>query len=155
MRDAAIVLLLVSVGILGYFVHSMNAILTDQQRQISNLATKAKASTLDLQEKCAKQAASLFKEGDAQKKAAPVENHYNQRLDRCFAMVYDESIVSGTVILIQDLYDAFGGTNLGTFVRSTGKNGQSTRCFFTMLSGEEKKCSTEEEFKELVKIYMQ
>jgi hypothetical protein len=37
MRDTAIVLLLAAVGILGYFVRSMNTTLTDQQRQISNL----------------------------------------------------------------------------------------------------------------------
>jgi hypothetical protein len=60
MRNTTIVLLLVAVGTLGYLVHSMNAILTNQQRQISNLTTKAKASTLELQAKCATQAARVF-----------------------------------------------------------------------------------------------
>ena len=119
------------------------------------LSTGVKTSDLDLQEKCARQAASFFRDGYAQKKMATYESHYNQRLDRCFMMVYDMSDVSGTVVLIKDLYDAFGGADLGTFARSTDKNGQSTRCFFTLPSGEEKACSTEKEFKELVKVYMQ
>ena len=152
MRDAAIILLIVAVGILGYFVHSMSANLADQQRQISDLTTKGRSSTLELQDKCAKQAASFFKNRYEQGTAATYESHYSRQLDRCFAMVYDQHIYSSsdghTVMMGQNLYDTFDGTDLGAFVSSidTDKNSQSAYCFFRLPSGEEKKCSAQDEY---------
>jgi hypothetical protein len=75
MRDAAITLSVVIVGILGYFLHSISETLTNVERQL------AKTAILEGQEKCAKQSAIVFK--DRSLEAWPdawYENHYNEKL---------------------------------------------------------------------------
>jgi hypothetical protein len=153
MRDSVIALLVVAIGILGYFLHSMNFIITDQQRQISDLNARPKTSTLDLQEQCAKQAAAFFRAGWAKEKLAHYENHYNGKLDRCFAVVYVTTVDSGEVMDSSNVFDAFGGTDLGTFI--TFSTGAKPRCFVRLPSGDEKSCTTLKEFDELIKAYMQ
>ena len=158
MRDAVIILLLLAVGILGYFARSMNTTIADQQRQIGDISSKARASSLDLQEKCAKQAALFFKDQWAQEKMAVYENHYNQQLDKCFVMVHNTSNVSGTFVMSSELDDAFGRTSLGAYVHfadHTGSDVGKPKCFFTPPSGGTMTCNAEKEFKELVKAYMQ
>jgi hypothetical protein len=56
MRDAAIALLLVAVGVLGHFV-------IGQQLRITELSAKAKAGGLESQERCAKRADWALKDG--------------------------------------------------------------------------------------------
>lgn len=64
MRNAAIVLLIVSVGILGLLLYSQNVALREQRRQVQELKGKlesmSKTTSLDLQEKCAKRAREEF-----------------------------------------------------------------------------------------------
>ena len=54
MRDAVIMLLVVAVGILGYFTIA-------KERQIKDISAKEKMVSLELQGKCAKQADVFFK----------------------------------------------------------------------------------------------
>jgi len=159
MRDAVIILiilLLVAVGILGYFVHSMSATLTDQKRQISDLSAKAKTSSLDLQEKCAKQAAWVFKDsGSSQDSMATYQNHYNENLNKCFVMMADTKHVAGNLSHFRQLMDAFEGKDLGYFLKNVTDPSGPLDCRVTLPSGKEEHCSTQEEFEQLAKVYMQ
>src|SRR5690242_16880236 len=64
----------------------------EQQNQelTGKLEALSKASNLDLQEKCAKQARSVFSEmGFNKEPLANYTNHYQQRLNKCFIAVYN------------------------------------------------------------------
>ena len=133
MRDAVMILLLVAVGILGYLIHSTNAVLLDQQRQTKDLSAKlesrAKTDALELQEKCAKQAALFFEDSGWKKKPqAEYANHYNQSLNRCFILIEDTDATNPNMIWEHKLLlDAFEVRDTGhiagtaTRKRSTGK----------------------------------
>ena len=149
MRDAVIAGLVVAVGILSYFA-------IGQQRQIGYLNSKARPSNLELQDKCAKQAAAVFKDsGWADESMAGYQNHYNERLDKCFVMMVNTKDVSGKLRHIRRLTDAFEGRELGYFWKDVTDTAGVIDCRVTLPSGQEQHCRAVEEFDQLVKVYVQ
>jgi hypothetical protein len=116
-----------------------------------------KGSNLELQKKCADQAAAKFKESDwSRPERAVYTNHYQQTMNRCFVRIDDTeawNLSSSTVIKI---LDAFEGKVYGDYERSMSKEETFWMvCKVTLLSGEVKLCQSQKEFNELVKVYME
>jgi hypothetical protein len=89
---AAIVLLVLAVGVLCSFAYSQNAALQQQQREVKQLQARLdtipKTANIELREKCARQAREEFKlYGWDKESMADVVNHYDTKLDKCFMMV--------------------------------------------------------------------
>jgi len=140
MRDAAIALLVVVVGVLGYFLHSIDETLTNVERQM------AKTAILEGQEKCAKQSAIVFK--DRSLEAWPdawYENHYNEKLNKCVVAIWAKDDTH------KALSDAFEGRELGQFLWTSNK---VAICDITLPSKEKKLCNSRAEFEQLVETYM-
>ena len=92
MRDILIFALIVTVTILGYLLHSHNAVLVDQQRQIHALNTKieekTKTASLELQDKCSKQAREEYAENGWKKEPiASFTNHFHAKMNKCFMLI--------------------------------------------------------------------
>jgi len=167
MREATTILLLATVGVLGYYIYSMRATIASQDKQIRELSEKAKTSGLELQEKCAKRAALVFEErGWAKKPNASYENHYNEERGKCFILIADKDAESTTGMtatvtwIYRQLFDAFEGKQYADYSRHSEEGkGYSTAavdtCEVIAWSGEKKTCKSLEEFEGLVKIYMQ
>jgi len=156
MRDTLIVLLLVTVATLGYFV-------TNQQRRIKSLEARPKTNTIELQEKCAKQAELVFKQSgwEAKDVIAEFSNHYNSKLNRCFMRVEktDPTIVTKTIFTTKFVFDAFERKSYAEYTWKTepGKKYWEvapTECAVTLADGTRKMCRSSDEFDELVKPYM-
>jgi uncharacterized membrane protein (Fun14 family) len=64
MRNIATILLVIAVAVLGLYAYSQHGALRQQQRQLQELTAKLdaapKTASLELQEKCAKQAREEF-----------------------------------------------------------------------------------------------
>jgi hypothetical protein len=127
-------------------------------------------STLALQEKCAEGAKKFFLDrvnlyggswGNFSDEKASGSNsfasHYNKKLDKCFIRIQcfyiqkdrkDDNPIYYTI----ELFDVFGGKQYGCFWREQYKNYNwpVTRCEVG-----DKKCTTEKEFENLVRPYME
>jgi len=168
MRDALLFALIVALAVLGYLLHSDNAVLTDQQRQIHELSTKiearAKTASLELQEKCSKQAREEFVEDGWKKEPmASFANHYNEKMNKCFILIQNTTPTKpadGTFFTGKILLDAFEGKAYGQYDWKSDKVKKywevaPFNCKGTLLSGEEKFCHSSDEFDKIVKLYMQ
>jgi hypothetical protein len=154
-QTVVIILLLVAVGVLGYFA-------VNQQRQIKDLNAKARSFNLELQEKCAKQAAWAFEDWGWKKKAQSFyANHYNESLNRCFIVIESTDATNPNMIWTnKGLYDAFEGKAYGDYIWHSDEKKKywempPTTCEVTGGSGEKKLCHSSEEFDELIKPYVQ
>jgi len=92
MRNTKIILLIVSVGVLGLLLYLQTAALRKQRRYVQELNAKlesmSKTASLNLQEKCAKQAHEQFVNlGWGKHESAVFGNHYNQKLNKCFLQI--------------------------------------------------------------------
>ncbi len=168
MRDALILALIVAAAVLGYLVHSHDAIMADQQRQIRELnikiEAKAKTASLELQEKCSKQASEQYVENGWKKEPmASYTNHYNERMNKCFVLIESTTPAKpsdGTFFNSKVLFDAFEGKSYGQYDWRSDKVKKywevaPFNCKGTLLSGEEKVCHSSDEFDQIVKLYMQ
>ncbi len=109
----------------------------------------SKTASLDLQERCAKQAHEEFLNlGWKKHEGAVFANHYNQKLNKCFMQV-ENSDVMGTWTTVSDAFE-------GKVYAVLGLHGdQIKKCSVTLPSGEEKICHSSDEFDALVKQYME
>jgi len=166
MRNTATVLLVVSVGILSVLVYSQTAALRDQRRKVqelnARLESKSKTASLDLQEKCAKQAHEAFKLSGETTKLANFLNHYNEKLNKCFVQIMSTDVKKspGTIGTFNSISDAFEGKVYAEYAWFSEKNKEYWEvppfvCKVTLPSGEEKICHSEYEFDALVKHYME
>ncbi len=121
-----------------------------------------KTATLDLQEKCAKQALKEFKNYWEDRPMADFRNHYNVKLNKCFMQVQslDLHTAPGRRYFYKILYDAFEGKDYAEYAHMSEKNKADWEvppfmCKVTLLSGEERICHSPEEFDALVKQYME
>ena len=150
MRCVLLSILLLTVGCHG----GRDARLELENKQ---LRTKLEEKNLEFQEKCAKQARERFNsdwrgEGD-------LTNHYNTDLNRCFMDVITVKL-GPTETIRRYLLDAFEGTTYGSYrfafgTYNTGPQASMEDCSVHLPSGENKKCSSENEFAALIKPYMQ
>lgn len=133
--------------------------------QISQVSIGA---SLDLQEKCAKQAHEEFRRlGWKEQQATDIgvsqadyTNHYNGHLNRCLVVIEITSTTGNTIWTTKTLSDAFEGKTYGDYLWHTDQVKKywevpPVTCSVTLPSGEEKACHSEAEFSDLVKIYMQ
>jgi hypothetical protein len=167
MRNAVLLFLVMAVGVLSFVVWSHEIALKQQQWQLKDvtakLEAKSKAANLELQEKCAKQASELFSsEGWAKEQMAGFENHYNEKLNRCFIMVEntDAKTTPGRISNSKFLSDAFERKILANYfwMSDTTKKYREVppfQCDVTLPSGEKKICHSSDEFDQLVREYLQ
>ena len=166
MRMALALLLLVCAA-LGSLAYWQAAALRQERRQAQQLSAKldsmSRTATLDLQEKCARQAREEFRlYGWDKHEMADVSNHYNAKLNKCFMQIQDTDAktVRGTIVTSKSISDAFEGKVYADYIWSTQKNKKYWEvpplvCKVTLLSGEEKICHSSGEFDELVKQFME
>jgi len=129
--------------------------LEKENRELAaKLDAASKAATLELQKKCADQAATVFK-GDGLNWTLhhlqhSYTNHYQQRLKRCFVQISTSDGVSTSTTI----KDAFEGKEYARFYL-VKPEGRPSPCQVMLLSGEQKTCRSKKEFEELVKVYME
>jgi hypothetical protein len=123
-------------------------------------------STLALQEKCAEGAKKFFLESgnklgvwsdEKNIYISGFECHYNKKLDKCFILTQNTTSSKNNkeddpVWFFINLFDVFEGKEYGTFWREQHKNFNwpVRQC---EVSG--KKCSNEQEFRNLIRPYME
>lgn len=162
-----IVFLVIVLIALAVMLRTQSTKIGDLQRQIhdldAQLAEKAKADTLDLQAKCSEQARKAFADLEIpknEKNVASYENHYNAKLNKCFIHVEHHAYTPGTIWTHRHVFDAFEGKVYGAYMWHTDKVKKywevpPIKCEVTLPSGEKKDCHSNDEFTELVKVYME
>lgn len=163
MKNSAIVLLVVCVGVLGVLLYRQTAALREQRRQVqelnAKLASVSQATDFDLQAKCAKQASDVWKAGGwDRKKLATYSNHYNDKLQKCFMRIDTSTEESGADVTFETVMDAFESKGYAEFIWRVDHNSgdsKSMRCSAILPTGEAITCTSPEEFDALVKQYME
>jgi hypothetical protein len=137
------------------------------EKQNKELAAKldavSKRTTLELQERCAKQARAEFKgDGNDKTPMTGFVNHYNAKLDKCFMEVTNSSSSGKSYVptIYRSVSEAFEGK---VYAEYFWRNDEGKKywevppimCKVTLLDGEERFCKTTEEYEELIKVYMQ
>lgn len=117
----------------------------------------AKTASLELQDKCAKQASAEFKTFEDRELAA-FTDHYNLNLNKCFILVEYMDTVHG--VRYEWLNDAYEGKVYGQYEFKADKVKKYWEvppvvCKVTPPSGDGKICSSSDEFDALVKQYME
>jgi hypothetical protein len=159
MRKTAIVMLIVSLGVLGLLLYSQTAALREQRRKVQELNTKLEAmsntTSLDLQEKCAKQARERFTfEGFEKRAMANFLSHYNTKLNKCFVQMASTDAKKPPISTYMMVSDAFEGKVYAEYMKNWNEVSPFV-CKVTLLSGEERFCHSDDEFHALVKQYME
>jgi|SRR6516164_4147829 hypothetical protein len=121
------------------------------------LATEAQAQTLkELSEKCGKQAEEAFEKrlkSEVSEEGHQItwgENHYNSRLRKCFVLEAREDVERGVRERKQlKLIDLQGNREIGVYV-FVYRQTTTTDC-----SVQGKQCNNEEEFRALIKPFME
>lgn len=160
----AFILIAIS-GMIGFIAFQGSAI-REQRQQIQKLSEKSEsAPSLELQEKCAKQALAEFKlEGGEKKELASFLNHYDGTLKKCFVETQEEGVSkilrtkSGDMAPFSNrlVTDPFEGRIYATF-RWTNREDKKywdvppSTCKVTFpTTQEDHTCKSEDEFKALV-----
>jgi len=157
MRDTLLGLVTVAVGVLGLVAYS-------QQQKLTELRKQSHVASLEFQDRCAKQARELFRsEGWTEEQNASFENHYNEKMNKCF--ITERSLSKwnsddDTIFISRSLADAFEKKSYATYGWRSVKGETAAAvlpfvCYVTPPSGEQKKCYSEKEYDELVKVYLQ
>jgi hypothetical protein len=160
------VLLIIALGILGLFAYSQSVALRQERLQVQELTAKLdsapKTASLELQEKCAKQAREEFNAYWERDENADFTNHYNTKLNKCFVLIryIDTKTVPGDIWTHRELFDAFESKDYGEYDWKTEKGKKYWEvppvvCKVTRSSGEETICHSSDEFDALVKEYME
>jgi len=172
MRNAMTVLVISAIGILGVFAYSQTVALRQQRQQVQELTAKlnsaSKVASLELQDKCAKQAGVVSPFNPGQR----VTNHYNAKLGRCFVLTQSASWglhpFQDYYTVTRKLTDAFEGKIYAEFAWTRERNGKPQigiqpsltpappqECVVTLPSGEEGTCKSLDEIDALIKQYME
>lgn len=167
MKNAVICLLLIAVGFLGMLAYSQDNTIREQKLSLQDLTAKLQASStkasLDLQEKCARQARAEFKESGWEKEAmASFINHYDDELNKCFLLVTNTSpsaSTPGQFLTNAILTDAFESKAFGMFMTESQKDKKYWEvkpfmCYVVAPSGEQQKCESRGEFDGMIQRYI-
>jgi hypothetical protein len=156
-------IVVVLIGLVG-MLHHQSANVRDLQRQVAEanakFADKSRTGTLDLQAKCAEQARKDFADWgyNGKDKLADFVSHYNPKFDRCFIHIQytygTEPLWTSRVV-----YDAFERKGYGKYLWHTDKVRKfwevpPVECEVPLPTGDNKTCHSDEEFTELIKVYM-
>jgi len=162
-------LLLICVAVLGFIARLQSVALREQQMRVQELSAKLESNStpsvsLELQEKCARQAREEFKhEGLEGKQLADFSNHYNPKLGKCFVEVEYTDAKTGGIFVSKTVVDAFEGKVYASYMWNNNTKKKywevpPLKCSVTMLSGEETQCHSDDGpggFNALVKQYME
>jgi hypothetical protein len=157
MRNLIIAALAVAVLILAYRMNSQSKMLAALQKPHDAPPVVA---SLELQGRCAKQAAEAFKAlGYSSEDMTDFTNHYSSTLGRCFIVVADTKVINKVPIVDKMLADAFESKVYGTYSWSNREGKKfwevaPSDCTVTLPSGEEKTCTSSAEWDALAKAYM-
>src|SRR5579871_3842452 len=134
MKNIAIVLLLAGAGVLVIFAQRQSVALREAHQQIQDLHSKldlaSKNANLDLQQRCAEQAAKAWKSGGWEKlENATYSNHYNESMHKCFLRI-ENSIPdpSGAVFTSDRIVDAYEGKVYAELTWKLDAVGNAMRC---------------------------
>ncbi|MGB7848670.1 MAG: hypothetical protein WBL63_23865 [Candidatus Acidiferrum sp.] len=164
---ATFTFLVLLVAVLTFLAYLQQSALHDQQDRIVDLqrqiaANFASTIPLEHQEKCAEQAKKFFNElGYRPKNMAAYENHLNVELNKCFVVVdLTDTTHSPTIWTDRNLFDAYEGKIYGQYAWHTDPSRKHREvapvwCMVVLPSGEERMCKSDEEFEELIKVYME
>jgi hypothetical protein len=170
MKNAAILLLTVALIIAGLLGYRQTATANLRVKELEGkLAARTASEALNLQAKCAKQAAEAFRQfGWDKSEKSRFISHYNRRDGRCYvkATVLSDfpDVVSGeaTYPYWERLMDAFEFKTYGEYGEQVnlGKpggpiTGRVLSCRVTLATDDVKECHSEEEFHTLVRPYME
>jgi hypothetical protein len=139
----------------------LNNVEKENQELAAKLNAVTRGASLELQKKCADQAAAEFKEWGWNKKPSAVyTNHYQPTMNKCFIRIEDPAFENNTPTTSINVSDAFEGKVYAEYLwmNHEGKQYWEVKpkiCKVTLLSGEEKHCQSPEEFDELVRVYME
>jgi hypothetical protein len=162
-------LFLICIVVLGVIVHLHSVALREQRRELQELSARVESNStptvsLDLQEKCAKQAHEEFKhEGLEGKPLAEFSDHYNPKLGKCFVEVDYTDAKSNQMFVSRTVMDAFEGRVYASYIWNNSSKKKywevpPIKCSVTMLSAEERTCSSDsgpDGFDALIKQYME
>jgi hypothetical protein len=166
MRTAAIVALVVAVGVLGVVVRSHDVALKDLEARADKTrlelqevsSTAARRTGLELAGQCATQSARAFKEG-GWGTDYNFEDHYNEKLNRCLIAVFCgmcKTRDTGHLGEEKLVFDAFERKELATYLgvlQLKTYRYLPVVCTVTLPSGEQKACHSHDEFEGLVNAF--
>jgi hypothetical protein len=127
------------------------------------LVDKSETGMLGLEARCAEQAGKTFADlGYKKTELSRYESHYNETLNKCFIRTesQDSYTVPGAIFAYQNVLDAFEVKQLGSYAwrgNKRRKHGEVRPfvCEVTLPSGDKRVCRSNDEFTELVKLYME
>jgi hypothetical protein len=163
---ALVMLLFAAVIVVSCVVYTKESKIIEQNRAIADLNKeigdiKRARSMFDSQERCAEQARKTFDDlGYKKKPSAGYENHYNETMNKCFIAISDtEPSTAGAFFTSRMVFDALEGKTYGEYMWRSDKKKKFWEvppfmCRVTSPSGEQHRCQSDEEFKELLKPYM-
>jgi hypothetical protein len=174
----ALAVLVVAILALVWRLNSITAALTQQQQTLSQqqqqiqtlttaLADKSKQEGLALQEKCAVQAEKVFRDlgykfnNSSQSLDSNIlQSHFNPRLNKCFMTLEANAYTSGQLGQQRFLLDAYEQREYGEYFWVSDKvkkywEVKPVMCKEIPVAGDEQFCHSEDEYKAIVKRYME
>lgn len=161
-------LLLIVIAVLSFQVFRQREIIHEQRGRITEIqaqvaaTAKATAVPLEYQEKCAEQARKAFHDlGYKSQGPAGYENHYSAKLSKCFVLVENtDSAYAPTIWTRKSLFDAYEGKAYGEYSWHTVKDKKYWEvppfmCRVTSPAGTNQFCKSDEEYGELIKVYLE
>ena len=84
-------------------------------------------------------------------------DHYNPTLNKCFMVIESTTTLGNDLSVFKTLINVSDDKQFGLWAKLGNGSDETAavRCTVTMLSGEEEPCFTEEQFRLLIKRYMQ
>lgn len=155
---------LVAMAVLLYFQSTTIKELELTVRKLSaKTSERPPTASLELQGKCSDQARKAFKDlGYKSNDLVAYQNHYNPELNICSVEVEHADTKGSTpeAVTFRNVFDAFEGKAYGTYAWRSQKDKKFWEvspfmCEVVLPSGEKKQCHSNDEFTELVKVYMQ
>lgn len=162
--------LFVAIAGLSVYLYRQHISMRDQQSRIARLETiidskqSLTSASLDYQQKCAIQASAFFREQSGYKSSddATYENHYSSKLNKCFVKIDGMDGKSARPNLVHSVavMDAFEGKTYGEFIWESDQNKKywdvpPLECSVVLINGEDRHCKSQDEFKELIRGYME
>jgi len=146
------------VAILTYWVYQQEKAIETLKAEIAE--KKKDRSLFEYQERCAEAARKSYSDmGFKNKEWAAFENHYNEKLNRCFIEITDVETNGGRIVTSKSIFDAVEGKQYGEYIWQSDKVKKYWEvppilCDVISPSGEKTLCKSDDEYKELLKPYM-
>ncbi|MDD4182213.1 MAG: hypothetical protein PHT53_00105 [Candidatus Omnitrophica bacterium] len=145
-------LITMSLSVAYYFV----LFLPNNQRFSGEVASKSASEIMDFENKCFSAASEFFKENGFDPKNSGFQNHYNNKLNKCFINIKSAKVgEDGRLSFYKALYDVYNRKMYGenSWKPEEGKNYWEVKP--TVCSILDKPCQAIEDYENLVKIYME